>query len=95
MCLAAAANTWLLARRHDGVSIRPLAGMIGRTGVAAGAATLAAVAGVRALGVRLGEGQSTALVQVTLAALCVWAVFVLVLRSCVPQRSKSCVTRSR
>jgi putative peptidoglycan lipid II flippase len=81
MCLAAAANTWLLARRHGGVSIRPLAGLVGRTTVAAGAATLAGIVAVYALGLRLGEGQGAAIAQVTLAALSVWAVFVLVLRA--------------
>jgi putative peptidoglycan lipid II flippase len=81
MCLAAAANTWLLARRHDGVSIRPLAGLVGRTALAAGVATIAAGAAVYALGLRLGEGQGAAIAQVTVAALCICSVFVLILRA--------------
>lgn len=81
MCLAAAANTWLLARRHGGVSIRPLAGLVGRTTAAAGAAALAGVVAVYALGLRLGEGPGAAIAQVTIAALSVSAVFVLVLRA--------------
>lgn len=80
ICLAAVANTWLLARRHRGVWMRPLAGLVGRTTMAAGAATLAGGVVVHAIDLRLGESPGTALAQVTLAALAVWAVFLLVLR---------------
>jgi putative peptidoglycan lipid II flippase len=44
LLLAAAANTWLLARRHHLVEMRPLWRMVGRVTVAAGAAALASAA---------------------------------------------------
>jgi putative peptidoglycan lipid II flippase len=42
LVFAAIANTWLLARRHRLVAIRPLAGMVARISAAAGLATAAA-----------------------------------------------------
>lgn len=74
LVIAAAANTWLLRRRHDLVAVRPLA-MAGRVLVAAGCAAVAAGVTVRFADV--GPLLVTTIVAVVVSAVFAGALFVL------------------
>jgi putative peptidoglycan lipid II flippase len=77
---AAVLNTWLLRRRHRGVVLRHVVGLVARTGAATVLAALAGLLAVHVLADRVGAGAVGAIWTVAVAGSTIAATFLLSLR---------------